>query len=329
MVKKTTKPVQDHHLSVQRDTPKPFGLWLFAEKTLGDLPKSTKVEPFSFGDVNRRLDDSADRMSASVEVVSNVNLGSASPELAWLVVQIKNLLPFFEASEITSHRDESPSIIYVLSSGRDDPIANAIEGMRHRFPNAAIRVILGEWWSGHRRTQALPIGIAEAYWYQAYDLILPEIAEILESFDHSKDRLIRPTSSNSTPTAHKSIEHFEESEEITGSTLIVSDHSDNRRLWADIGSSIGLKTVGIRGMEELPEGSFSLVVLDNRLDPTTEEVEKIRRAYPKAKMLVGLNFPCWRTVELSLQAGADWFVGKPFQLAGLGRTFSSAALDRR
>ena len=268
-------------------------------------------------------------MSNSVEGLSRAIQSSVVPELGWLAGQIKNLLPFFDLGEITSHRNVLPAIIYVFSSGRDDPISSAIEEMRHRFPNTVIRVILGEWWTGHRRTQTLPGGIAEAYWYQAYDLILPELIEILESLEDSKGEHLPATGSSLTPTTDEGLGLFEASEEDACFTLVVSDHADNRRLWADLGSSIGLNTVGIRGMGELPEGNFSLVILDNRLDPTAEEVEKARRAYPKARLMVGLNFPCWRTVESCLQAGADWFIGKPFQLAGLGRTFSSAALDRR
>jgi CheY-like chemotaxis protein len=304
-------------------------MWVFARETQNALPNSSKVEPMFEIELNRRNEEAADRMITTMEGLSREKSGCLSPELHWLADKIRNRFPFFDDGEIPSLRRESPSIIYVFSSERDDPISNTVEGMRHRFPNAAIRVILGEWWTGHRRTQTLPVGIAVAYWYQAYDLILPELDNILESLASSIGEHRTRTSSNSTPATDESKGLVVESQEVTRSTLIVSDHADNRRLWADVGSNLGLTTVGIRGLEALPEGNFSLVILDNRLDPTSEQVEKMRRAYPTARLLIGLNFPCWRTVDACLHAGADWFVGKPFQLAGLGRTFSSAALDRR
>jgi CheY-like chemotaxis protein len=275
--------------------------------------------------------DSDERSSATEDSKGEVSIPIA-PELVWLAKTIGNQFRFRDFEMGVSRFDEQPpAIIYVFSASRDDPISTTVQGIYQQFPNTEVRVILGDWWSGHRRTQALPKGMASAYWYQVYDLILPELQQISDDYQKGGGDQV-PTKTPAMLESDQNSENSEGSYSVTRgtiTTLVISDHAENRRLWAELGSNLGLTTVGIRGIEELPEGSFAIVILDHRLDGKIEEIEMIRRAYPEARFVVGLNFPSWRTVEPCLFAGVDWFVGKPFQLAGLARTFSSAALGRR
>ncbi len=308
--------------------PHPYGLWIFLGKSRF---LSTAPSQFGHGPADRKDVLAEERIGLTEDLEEAVSIPDA-PELAWLAKTISSQFLFRDFREAQSEfKSQPPSIIYVFSASRDDPILETVNVVHRQYPGIEVRVILGDWWTGHRRTQALPSNLGTAYWFQAHDLILPELLQIFDDFQKGAE-VVSPTSEAAIVETDRSNEHRPGQQTATrgsSTTLIVSDHAENRRLWADLGASMGLTTVGIRGLEEIPEGSFAIVILDHRLDAKIEEIELIRRAYPEAKLLVGLNFPCWRTVEPCLYAGIEWFVGKPFQLAGLVRTLSSAALDRR
>ena len=203
---------------------------------------------------------------------------------------------------------EPPSMIFVASSNRNDPIDRAVAELKTRYPDAAIRLVLGEWWSGHRRTWPVAKDLVSAYWYQCHDLILPEIL--------SANRIAMESSS------------------IAGMALVVSDDSSMRQMWLDLLPGLGFQAFAAFDTDRLPEGKADVVIFDqadasrssdldslvdtnNALAVHSEKVAVLRRTYPQAKIVVCFDFPRWNRVRSCIEAGADIIVGKPFRLEGL------------
>lgn len=235
-----------------------------------------------------------------------------------------------DSLRIQAHADK-PSVIFIASASRVDAITGAMERIVTSFPSVPVRLVLGEYWAGHRRTQPInldPKAASTAYWYQTHDLLIPTALDYIEREAEARER---PGSEPKTPDDSQLLPGRLRVSASNGSghALVVSDHGENRRLWLDLLPSYGFQAVAAFGEQDLPEGRFDVVILDNFSDVGPEAVAKLRRVYPEAVLAAGFGFPTWSVVEPCLAAGIEVVFGKPFQPAGLVRSFSSAALARK
>ncbi len=140
----------------------------------------------------------------------------------------------------------------------------------------------------------LPSIVSTAYWYQTHDVLVPATQDCfcVQAVKHSNSQV-----------------------------LIVSDHASNRRLWLDLLAALGSHGVAAHGESDLPEGNFSVVIVDNLRECSPELVAKIRRVYPEVVISVGFGFPAWSLVEPCLVAGADIIFGSRFNSRGWCEAF--------
>jgi len=203
-----------------------------------------------------------------------------------------------------------PSLVVLASASRSDPVEKALDELSKRYPDAKIRLLLGEWWAGHRRTWQLPSDVARVYWYQCHDVLLPEVME-----------LVGASMELST--------HVRQA-------FVVSDDSSIRQMWLEVLPTLGFQALGACDTNSLPEGMVDIVVLDqdrsevDRPDRSPEDRDEafsdiandvtiVRRAFPQAKIVVCFGFPRWTEMHRCIEAGAELFLGKPFDLLGFGR----------
>ncbi len=245
-----------------------------------------------------------------------------SSELEWVRQQLEKLIDVFQIDR--AHRTTPPAMIVVASASRPDPIDEAIADLSQRFPTAPIRLLLGEWWSGHRRTWPLSSGITSLYWYQCHDVLLPQVMEFNGSLSEMSTQ--------------------------ARSAIVVSSDSSIRQMWLEVLPSLGFHPLAVGSCHSLPEGAIEIVILDQvsskspalnglpsetneDFDDIANEVAILRGAYPHAKIVVCSGFPRWTEVRRCIKSGAGLFVGKPCHWEGIGRvlrsSFSSAALPRR
>ncbi len=251
--------------------------------------------------------------------IENRDLSREFNELAWVRTQIANIIDVSDISAATpkslSLRSSSPSAIFLASSNRSDPIERAADELKARYPDATFRLVLGEWWTGHRRTWTVAKEWTSVYWYQCHDTLLPEL--LMPSAD-SIDR------SSAIRLA-----------------LIVSVDSSTRQMWLDTLPQLGFQVLAASDAGVLPEGKVDVVFFDpadnpRSIDPElSSETKKgaaddartvtvLRKTYPNSKIVGCFGFPRWHEVSRCLESGADFIVGKPFRMAGLERMLATA-----
>jgi CheY-like chemotaxis protein len=258
---------------------------------------------------------------ADIQDFSDFDALAVGGELEWVRAQLINWFEVLdqtekwrsESSTLLELRDnDAAPIVVVASSMRSSKMIARIERLIEMHPEAFVLTVLGEFWSGHGRTRPLPESIRARYWYQFLDRIAPELEGVVQ-------RSIEPkveSATNGTATR-------------TRQALILSDSADNRRLWLDLLPSYGLAPVAVAGDDRIPSAAFELVLIDDCRPPTPTAIAKVRSTFPESTIVVFLDFPTWEVTKDLLGAGADGIVGKPFQLEGLARSFSSAALARK
>jgi len=268
----------------------------------------------------------------------NLDVSKELRELAWVQAQVSNVI---EVSEIACNQsgelvtDEfrttgktssaalpmigrpmqrslirytPPSTIFLASFNRSDPIERAAGMFKTQYPDAALRVVLGEWWAGHRRTWPISKQWASVYWYQCHDVLLPEL---LMQCDTWRGR--KPT---------------------TRMALVVSADSSIRQLWLEILPQLGFQALAASNVDELPEGKVDVVFYDRAFTDLscnfegvgeTDEsmatdassVSVLRKTFPDSKIVACFGFPRWNEVHRCIESGADIILGKPFQMDGL------------
>jgi CheY-like chemotaxis protein len=225
-------------------------------------------------------------------------------------------LPWLAGSDGQSLWPWEPTLVFLASCSRSDPLVEEAERLVRRFPRARVLVVLGEWWVGHRRTWRLPAAVTTVYWYELHDRLLPLFLDPPLPAGGLRDL------SNAAVAAV-------DGQVSTRTALVVSDQPEARRLWMDILPSYGFHVFASRHVDEIPAGHCDLLICDPSVDPSPMEIAKLRQVYPAARLLACFGFPRWHRVAACLDAGADLISAKPFHLEGLVRSFSSAALPRR
>jgi len=236
----------------------------------------------------------------------------AIDELDWVRGEISKVVEVVDVRKPLQTRTTLPSIVYMASANRIDVIEQQLDEIRKQFPGVPIRFVLGQWWTGHRRSWPISAEISYAYWYQVHDTLFPELLTV------------------------KSISS--ESEPKPCSALVVADLSSTRQMWLDVLPTIGFNGLATADTAHLPEGNVDVVFLDQKgletelnreqnaesstefdydVEVDSNRVAVVRRAYPNATILVSIGFPRWQVVARCLENGADYIVGKPFQLEGI------------
>lgn len=240
--------------------------------------------------------------------------GEAPPidELEWVRSEISKVVEVVDVGKPLQTPTTLPSFVYMASTNRIDAIEEHLDEIGKQFPGVPIRFVLGQWWTGHRRSWPITTEISYVYWYQVHDTLFPELLT-------AKNNLSR-------------------SEPKACSALVVADLSSTRQMWLDVLPTIGLKGLATADTAHLPEGKVDVVFLDQKgletelkreqnaessakfnydIEEDANRVAAVRRAYPNATILVSIGFPRWQVVARCLENGADYIVGKPFQLEGV------------
>jgi CheY-like chemotaxis protein len=227
-------------------------------------------------------------------VIDTIDLDVPSSERVMSEAPVESLSLKTEAKS-TSPRlwipSTAPRTIYLASSNRSDPIEQIASAFEKRYPEASVQIVLGEWWTGHRRTWPLAAKWMSAYWYQCCDIVLPKL------LSENKDRHIKSSSTSKL-------------------AFVLSEDSSIRHMWLEVLLQLGFQAVAASQRQGLPEGNVDVVVYDSRDDDSLSEVELLRRTYPDAKIAVFCGFPNWNQAKRCLDAGADGILGKPFQMEG-------------
>ncbi len=214
-----------------------------------------------------------------------------------------------------------PSIILLASANRSDPIDEAAKKLGLQYPKASIRLVLGEWWTGHRRTSPIAKELTSVYWYQCHDLLLPELLP------------------NALPQGGVNIELNNETRSRSRTALVVSDDSSIRQMWLEVLPSLGFQPLAVRDIAGLPQGQVDVVFYDQAFAATgrephlqtelpsdatldVDQIAILRRTFPSSKIVACFSFPRWIEVERCVKSGADFILGKPFRLEGINKALA-------
>ena len=183
-------------------------------------------------------------------------------------------------------------------------------------------VILGEDWTGHRRTCPLHEGNVSFYWYELFDQLLPWVSTLLPTSVHLSDRRVdRILESASRPIAPSS---------LNTSALIRTDIATDSELWRDLLSAMGIMPLDLpwngRGarvspdviimdLEERPRASVSSSTA--RIDRWIEEWSDLKTRFPEAMRVAVDSFPRWDDWKQLMEIGVDVLLPKPFSPYGL------------
>jgi len=212
------------------------------------------------------------------------------------------------------------SPVFISSRYRSDNLVEVIKSLKSSLPGCEIYCILGQWWVGHKRTLPLPSGTPIFYWYEFYDLLLPE----MKRSQQSASILNSATSSRV----------------MSESALVCSSDPELRRMWGESLRHYGIHTVALIDFDAIPESQFDYVLVDadsnhaanpsvdcdlvdcdlvdtERLERILQLVATLRRRYPKSVIATLMGFPEWQSSQAVLQSGANMLVGKPCRVAGL------------
>jgi len=215
---------------------------------------------------------------------------------------------------------KTASRVLISSRYRSDDLVEVINSLKSYLPDCEFYCILGQWWVGHKRTLPLPTGTPIFYWYELYDLLLPE----MKRSQQSASILDSATSSRV----------------MSESALVCSSDPELRRMWGESLRHYGIHTVALINFGAIPESQFDYILVDadsnHAANPSvdcdlvdcdlvdTERLERIlrlvatlRRRYPKSVIATLMGFPEWQSSQAVLQSGANMIVGKPCRVAGL------------
>jgi CheY-like chemotaxis protein len=215
-----------------------------------------------------------------------------------------------------------PTRVLVSSLLRSDPIAEVISKLKSGLPDCHASCILGQWWIGHKRTQPLPPGSSVFYWYELYDLLLPELKT------HSQPPIFSDVKAPDTVP-------FE-------SALICSDNPELRRMWSELLQQYGIHAVALIDFDAIPESEFSYVLVDVELNQSEilsgmgdtqhgllKLVATLRKRCSGAVIATLLSFPQWQVAQAVLELGANIVAGKPCRISGLISSLRSFAEVRK
>ncbi len=219
--------------------------------------------------------------------------------------------------------------------------------------NDLIGVVLGENWTGHRRTMPLPEFVVPFYWYELYDRILPWSCRsssgasgcsplFLEGNRSASPRVLRLLQEACAVSAPESFERREVClNRWKRSALVVSENQTTASLWED-----WLERQGIVSVISHPDSlrfqfQPTLVIIDldappracsakvrvtssePRKEPTPlpefwyETVTRVRDAYPDSLLVTLDSFPRWDHWYELTSLGVDVLLPKPFNCHGL------------
>jgi CheY-like chemotaxis protein len=211
-----------------------------------------------------------------------------------------------------------PTRVFVSSLSRSDPVVEIIAVLKRCLPNCVVNCVLGQWWVGHKRTQPLPPLNSVTYWYELYDLLLPDLKEQNQTPILSELRKQEPVA-------------FE-------SALICSDNPELRRMWSELLQQHGIHPVALIDFNAIPESDFSYVLVDtdfynpeiaagtcNLQDERLSLVATLRKRFPKAVIATLMGFPQWPPAQSALESGSDIVAGKPCRITGLISSLRSFA----
>ncbi|MCY2973549.1 MAG: hypothetical protein NTW52_02660 [Planctomycetota bacterium] len=203
-----------------------------------------------------------------------------------------------------------PTRVLVSSLLRNDPVAEVIAKFKSGLPDCAMHCILGQWWIGHKRTQPLPPGNWVFYWYELYDLLLPELKT------QSQSPILWDVK---IPGALP----FE-------SALICSDNPELRRMWGELLQQYGIHSIALIDFDAIPESEFNYVLVDidsnqsailsgirDTQDGLLKLVATLRKRCPGAVIATFFGFPQWQAAQAALESGANIVAGKPCRMSGL------------
>ncbi len=276
--------------------------WSKSESIKSDFPKD-------FSDLNW-VRQQLDRVVEVVEVDRELRSGSSDKSEESTTVQSSRLRPTWASMNPPT----PPSLVVLASANRSDPIEEALNDLSKRYPDATIRLLLGEWWAGHRRTWQFSSDVTRVYWHQCHDVLLPDAMELVDVSAEPATQVRQ--------------------------ALVVSDDSSIRQMWLEVLPTLGFQALAARDMNGLPEGMVDVVVLDqdrSEVQPedrspddhgeafcdVASQVSIARRVFPQAKIVVCFGFPRWTEMHRCIEAGAELFLGKPFDLQGFGRLLRS------
>jgi hypothetical protein len=214
------------------------------------------------------------------------------------------------------------SRVFVTSRYRNDDVTQLVDSFKTHFPQSAIYCILGQWWVGHKRTLPLPAAYSVFYWYQLYDLLLPETKLARQSASLLDSEAMNPVRAESA--------------------LVLASDPEMRRMWGDSLNEMGIHSVALMDFASIPESDFSYVLVDadsqfasfsNMNKPSTDLlpsllpnlVQVLRKRYPRSIIAVFSGFPEWPSGQALLLSGANIIAGKPCRFAGLVSSLRSKA----
>ncbi len=277
------------------------------------------------------------------EIASTNELDWVSKELA----RHKTVVPF--DCEVESHKSNEPKLvmqrtsytlqqflgglsphppqkILVASSARTDPIELLVDWLREEFDPIPIELVLGEWWSGYRRTWPLPKNVATSIGTNVTtgSFLVFTRERSLDLANHERENAPqRP-------------------QPVRGQLgLVISDDSETKASWLDLLPVMGFDGIAISPDDRLPSGAVDLIVLDmlpaaapqtpHPLSEFSDELESdrpletakpmgladrvawLRRTYPAGRIVACFSFPRWKEVEACVREGWMWSCQSPFR----------------
>jgi len=214
-----------------------------------------------------------------------------------------------------NHLANAASPVFISSRYRSDDLVEVIKSLKSNLPACKIYCILGQWWVGHKRTLPLPTGTPIFYWYELYDLLLPE----MKKSQQSASKLDSAASSRV----------------MSESALVCSNDPELRRMWGESLRHYGIHTVALIDFDAIPESQFDYILVDadsnqtaspsvdcdlvdtDRLERLPRLVATLRRRFPNSVIATLMGFPDWQSTQTVLKSGANFVAGKPCRVAGL------------
>lgn len=286
----------------------------------------------------------ASSSAPEIEEVRCLWLGDSASELGWFRDRLIAAWPTLSLEtarlQAAFANHIHPTHLFLASRSRSDSLVDNYADARAKWPNSEIVVVLGAWWTGHRRCQPLPDSWVTHYWYEWWDrthaliqprqLLAPDALEVPSGWNA---RIARIRSELGHWEAESN--RVSTKDRISKLALVTCADRTAQEMWETILSGFGFQPIFRRNGDPIPQASWSVHVVDAAsymVDAAHTDLAALskmlqRDRLPFAKCLVRTGFPEYAGWRHWQAAGADWIVGSPCHMLGLKRILASLDSD--
>lgn len=245
---------------------------------------------------------------------SCVWIGDYTPELAWVASKLTREIDLLRL-ETDNHFQRfgpqlSPTHVVMAVHDRRPSLPIDFQAVRSMWPNAKPIIVLGEWWTGHRRCHPLPDDIPSYYWYQWWE-------DLHREFDN--ERTIDSGSQQLSIRLQRIVSRTTKPPQVSERlrmALVTVDDAPIREMWMDILPTLGWQPVARTSDESIPRTSFEMAILDVgfkelRSEENVEQSSRLIREISSratSNIIVRDGFPCYSRWCDWEAAGAKWCI---------------------